>query len=146
MPDTKWRSIEGDQEVFEYRQKKATPLLDSANDVLRRILLNDVSSPKKRRSSKTKIHEDRLVGQIPPSLLSADRYTHEHCGNNYSRKLGHVAPRSMAFGALQSHSADQPLNALPILHSISSRILRLRFISLSFGAIGCRRPRSLGMA
>lgn len=39
MPEAKWKSIEIDEEVFEFLQRKAKPLIDSANDVLRRLLL-----------------------------------------------------------------------------------------------------------
>lgn len=55
MAETVWKSIEVDEEVFEFLQRKARPLVESANDVLRRCLLRDRSAPKKPRQAKSKI-------------------------------------------------------------------------------------------
>jgi hypothetical protein len=55
MGNAKWKSIEIDIEVFEFLQQKATPLIDSANDVLRRLLLKDKGEPRTPRARTMRI-------------------------------------------------------------------------------------------
>lgn len=50
-----WRTIEIDSEVYEQLQNRAQPLVDSANDVLRRLLLKSPATPIKPRASKSKL-------------------------------------------------------------------------------------------
>ncbi|MEU7021614.1 hypothetical protein ABZ990_13260 [Streptomyces sp. NPDC046203] len=72
------RSIEIDDEVFAFLQSRSVPLVDTPNDVLRRLLLKDADLP-------TKPAEDRRPGDLMPfigaGLLKA------------GDKLIHVQPR-----------------------------------------------------
>ncbi|MEU7222656.1 hypothetical protein [Streptomyces chrestomyceticus] len=72
------RSIEIDDEVFEFLQSRSEPLVDTPNDVLRRLLLRDAGLPAKSA-------EDRRPGDLMPFITAGLLEAGD--------KLIHVQPR-----------------------------------------------------
>lgn len=83
MSKSVWRSIEIDDDVFAFIQRKSKPLVESANDVLRRLLLKDLSSNKKRRSSKAKL-QPVSDGPLVTSKMFVDSLLRHRFGSNFS--------------------------------------------------------------
>jgi hypothetical protein len=78
-----WRSIEVDQEVFSFLQQQARPLLDTPNDVLRRLLLPKPVSPTPKPILATAAHHNEGIS----SRKFVDLILKKHFGGNF-RKVG----------------------------------------------------------
>lgn len=87
-------SILIDQDVFEFLQKHATPLVDSPNDVLRRLLLGQ-SSPSPRKEA--------TVGSVmaapmrPLSPVSAEAFVEDVLREKFGPGFRRVSPYRMMF-------------------------------------------------
>ncbi len=83
-------SIDVDQEVFEHLQGRATPFVDSPNDVLRRLLLTPLpevpeASRTRQRATSAERRAARHGGPVPADAF-VSRVIHQELGEGFKRR------------------------------------------------------------
>lgn len=85
--------IEIDSEVYEFLQQRATPFIDTPNDVLRRLLLARTSESGRTLAQISRVRDLAT----PPLPVSAEQFVQEYLATQFGRGFERRPPYRMMF-------------------------------------------------